>query len=647
MIRILVVVPYEEMDRQVREYFAGIEARDFTVEIEHFIGTDDRLTRRRDADIIVARGMTRKALERSNPTAHVIEISIAMSDLVDALLQCRERFGGKGVGVVLTDTGICDAVQLQALMGMPIYLRKADDEADLYTAISDLYDRGVGCFVGGLTLCRRCDDLGLEYIHIKSGSDAMAKSLNEAVATARSLNRERTRTNLVSTLLNGAEDAMFAVNGEGVVIAANAQASALFLRDRAKPLEGRRIGELLPGAPEGGADPEAGMLETVGGQLALVKRTPIKMGDENLGMLVTCRNVEAIRETEWKIRSALGRKGLVARYGFGDILCESAAMKTLMAHAYKYSQADSSVFIAGETGTGKELFAQSIHRASRRADQPFVAVNCAALPEPLLESELFGYTEGAFSGAAKGGKIGLFELAHRGTIFLDEIGDMPPSIQAKILRVLEEKEIRRIGSDSVVPVDVRIVSAMNGNILDLVRKGAFRQDLYYRINLLNISIPPLRARPEDIEPLFRHFIRRFALKAGMPVPRIEPSAGAVLRAHAWRGNVRELRNFSERMVILNESALVDAAAVRAALDAAGADGACAEPERYESGSEDGAGDGARIDRARIEGARGAPLAESFAASGMDHGEFAASLGISRTTLWRRFRQERQGIGSRS
>ncbi len=619
MIKILVVVPYEELNEQVRRYFNAIDTRDFSVEIEHFIGTDDRLIRQREADIIVARGMTGKALVKANPTAHFIEISISVSDLIAALLVCRERYGDKGVGVILTDTAICDAVQLQALMGMPIHLRKADDEAELFVAISELYDKGVASFIGGLTLCRRCDDLGLEYIHIKSGSDAMTKALNEAVAAARSLNRERTRRNLVSTVLNNAEDVMFAVNRSGYVIEANTQAAALFLRDRTKSLEGMSIAAILPeAAGEKSFAAQAGSetLATIGDQLVLVKRTPITMGEENLGVLVTCRNVEALRETERKIRSALSRKGLVARYSFGDILCESAAMKTLLAHAYKYSQVDSSVFITGETGTGKELFAQSIHAASRRSAQPFVAVNCAALPEPLLESELFGYTEGSFSGAVKGGRVGLFELAHKGTIFLDEIGEMPLSLQAKILRVLEEREIRKIGSDTVVPIDVRIISAMNGDIQDRIQKGSFRQDLYYRINLLNIAIPPLRSRPEDIELLFRHFIRKYAIKAGTMVPRIEPDVAGALRAYPWMGNVRELRNFCERIVILNEAAVIDRLSVEASLPSAV--------------------------KADLPPANSGSLAGRLAASGLDQEEFAASLGMSRTTLWRRLREERQG-----
>ncbi len=626
MIKILVVVPYEELNEQVRRYFAAADTDDFIVELEHFIGTGDMKIKRRDADIVVARGITGKALARENPTVHLVEIPITAGDLIEALWTCRGAFGSKGVGVILTDTGICDSRKLKDLTGIPIQVRKAENETELYAAIDELAGSGVETFIGGLTLCRKCEESGLGYVHIKSGNEAMTRALNDAVAAAKSLNRERTRANLLSTVLNNAEDMLFAMTREGTIIAANAQASALFRRDGGS-IEGRRIVDLHPdGEWKSILSTQANSetIRTIGGQLLLMRTTPITVDKESVGVLVTLRNVDAIRETEQKIRKQLSRKGLVAHYRFGDILCENGRMKALIADACKYSQVDSSVLIVGETGTGKELFAQSIHNASKRSSHPFVAVNCAALPEQLLESELFGYTEGSFSGAVKGGRIGLFELAHKGTIFLDEIGEMPLSLQAKILRVLQEREIRRIGGDTVVPVDVRIISATNIDIRDRVRNAQFRQDLYYRIDLLNINIPPLRERPEDIELLFRHFTGRYAAESGKPVPEVEPGVVPILKAYPWLGNVRELRNFSERMVILNESGIIGetAAAAFFAVNGGGAsrelrDEKQREPEPIRDGD--------------------AELFRRFLDSGLKQGEFAKTLGMSRTTLWRRIK----------
>lgn len=634
MIRILVVVPYEELFDPVRLYLAGVDTKDFQIELEHIVGTDSEAVERPGVDIVVARGMTMKALARANPSLHLVDIPITAGDLIAALWKHRESRGRGPVGILLTDTGICDQEQLRELTGIPIQLRQCETEAELFAAVDELREGGIESFIGGLTLCRRCRDLGLDHFHIKSGEEAMTGALNQAIAAARSLNRERTRRNLVSTLLNNAEDAILALSNEGRVIAANTKAEELFLPSggpeagnrgprEGGALEGVLLAEALPEAICPSTAGELGGRELVrsfGGQLWLVKILPIVLGEERFGSLVTCRDAEELREAESRIRKELAKKGLVARYRFGDLLTRNPVMRGLIAAAEKYSRVDSSVFIIGETGTGKELFAQSIHNASRRSAQPFVAVNCAALPEPLLESELFGYAEGSFSGAAKGGRIGLFELAHKGSIFLDEIGEMPLSLQAKILRVLQEREIRKVGGDSVVPVDVRIISASNVDILEKVRAGSFRQDLYYRINLLNLNLPPLRDRPDDLLPLFEHFIGTYSQAAGKIRPRLAPGLGEVLASRPWPGNIRELRNFCERLVILNDEAELDRRIVEEVLEGAG----LPLPR------------GVALS---VPAGPWASLAERLTASGMEVGEFAASLGISRSTLWRRLKRE--------
>ncbi len=280
---------------------------------------------------------------------------------------------------------------------------------------------------------------------------------------------------------------------------------------------------------------------------------PLNEVEAGAGALIFIKNVDRIMEEESRIRRDLVEKGLTAKYSFRDILGHSAAIRDNIRMAERYSKVNSNVLIIGETGTGKELFAHSIHQMSKRSRQPFVALNCAALPESLLESELFGYEAGAFSGAVKGGKMGLFELAHKGTIFLDEIGEIPIALQAKLLRVLQEKEIRRIGSTSVHPIDVRVISATNINIEEKIREGQFRSDLYYRLNLLDIYIPPLRERKEDIQELVDAYLARFACEMEKSIPAVTPSAARILQEHSWHGNVRELRNICERLIVLNDT----------------------------------------------------------------------------------------------
>jgi len=235
--------------------------------------------------------------------------------------------------------------------------------------------------------------------------------------------------------------------------------------------------------------------------------------------------------------------------GFGDMIGDSVTMRELYDQLSRVADSESSILITGESGTGKELVARSIHRLSRRSERPFVAVNCAALPEALLESELFGHAKGAFTDA-RAERRGLFLEADRGTLFLDEIGELPPAMQPKLLRALEESRLRPVGGDKEVPFNVRVLTATNRDLEAAVEDNRFREDLYYRINVIQLELPPLRARNADILLLAQHFVETFASRSGKPVAGIAQQAAEKLLAYAWPGNVRELRNVIERAVAL-------------------------------------------------------------------------------------------------
>ena len=275
----------------------------------------------------------------------------------------------------------------------------------------------------------------------------------------------------------------------------------------------------------------------------LVSKEKINKGDERLDLfIVLLKDVTEVTNLEHSLRRQLAKRGHVARHTFDGILGESDAMAACVAKARRIAQIDKPTLIIGESGTGKELFAQSICNASARAKLPFVAMNCAAIPSTLLESELFGYDEGAFTGARKGGKEGLFQLAHKGTLFLDEIGELSLPTQAKLLRVLEEKEVMKIGSGELTAVDVRIIAATNRDLNALVDSGDFRLDLYYRLNTLTIHVPPLRERRGDIPGLVEAFLRQEKLSV-----TFSPEVWEFLMGYQWRGNIRELRNCVEYM----------------------------------------------------------------------------------------------------
>lgn len=245
-----------------------------------------------------------------------------------------------------------------------------------------------------------------------------------------------------------------------------------------------------------------------------------------------------------------------SKYSFDGIITRNSKMEYLKKVSRMAAETNSTVLITGESGTGKELFAHAIHRASYRKEEAFIAINCAAIPKDLLESELFGYDNGAFTGAKKEGKVGKFELANGGTIFLDEIGDMPLEMQAKILRVLESKEFERIGSNKKISFEARVVAATNENIEEAVKKGKFRDDLYYRLNVINIEIPPLRERPEDIEPIAEDILKYLLKEMKLGKKQISSDALKVLKNYNWPGNVRELRNVLERAINLSVGNLI-------------------------------------------------------------------------------------------
>jgi propionate catabolism operon transcriptional regulator len=275
---------------------------------------------------------------------------------------------------------------------------------------------------------------------------------------------------------------------------------------------------------------------------------PIKVDGLNFGQVTILQDIETIRKAEEKIRRNLLQRRFIAQYTYKDISGHSDIIIKTINDAKMYARSDASILIIGETGTGKELFAQSIHNSSSRNNKPFVSINCGALPESLLDSELFGYEQGAFTGASKEGKLGLFELAHTGTIFLDEIGEISRSVQVRLLRVLQEKEIMRIGGTRLIPIDVRIISATHQDLWALVQSGIFREDLYYRLNVFEINIPPLRERPEDIQDLVRSMLKKQA--------QHRLNSDLVLEIfceyenYAWPGNVRELENILERFSTL-------------------------------------------------------------------------------------------------
>ena len=590
-------------------------------------GTDsDLLDKLRTFDIIVARGMTCHALRRVHPDRHIIEIMMTSSDILDALCVVKDKYGkDTKVGIILSSDESYSLVSMKTLTGMDISMAVANDEKELEDAVRKFQDDGITVFIGGLTLNAYASAHSIDYIQLRTSHDTMEKAISDAVLTAKSLDRERLRSDLLKKAIDSFPYCVLAVSQDRTIVLANGLSEEFY---SGRELIGKSIDSFYPAAlfdmAQTGKTTE--IVQTVNGQEMYIQQQCI--GDSGT-VLITMQKLTSFFETGGKIvRSNLREKGLIARYHFSDIIADSLSMRQLIAKAMRYAQADGNVLVTGETGTGKELFVQSMHNASNRADGPFVAVNCAALSGELLESELFGYSDGAFTGARKGGKVGLFELAHHGTIFLDEIGEMPIQLQAKLLRVLQEKQIMRVGGDDVIPVDVRVMCATNQNIPELIEKGLFRRDLYYRINLLMIHIPPLRDRGNDIGLLFRHFVKLYAERLSILPPPVDNAAIAELQRYRWQGNIRELRNVAERIVVLNGHDRITAQSIRN-ID-------IPESEFIIPVSADSGNDVAKVMKWK-RGGDTTELYSDYISSGLSLSDFASRVGVSRTTLWRRFR----------
>ncbi|MDO4278057.1 MAG: sigma 54-interacting transcriptional regulator [Lachnoclostridium edouardi] len=559
MVKIVVLIPTAGMRERFEKVVSRLVIPEDVMMIEQrfIFGTPQSLADNKDADILVARGMTYDYLHSLFPDKYMVRIRLTSFDIFDALIRARDNFHPKKIGLCLHNEEIGSLRNLEELCQASIDLYDVWDERSTNEAIRKGIELGTDVFVGAGTICGLCDKAGVPRVHIETKDEAIETALRSAVSAARTINMERTRSSLFHTILNNSEEAMIAISEDGKVLAVNNQTYRTFQLSTTERVEGQPVEKVYRKFNWRKAGREAGdsaELIEFKGKKFYVEYQKIIDDSAGSGMLIAVRSTEKIQETESKIRQSLTDQGLTAKYTFEDIKGISQGMRDNVRMARRYSHVDSNVLIMGETGTGKELFAHSIHQESSRSGEPFVALNCAALPENLLESELFGYEPGAFSGASKNGKVGLFELAHRGTIFLDEIGELPISLQAKLLRVLQEKEIRRVGSDRVKPIDVRVISATNINIEKQIEEGQFRSDLYYRINLLDLVIPPLRERKEDVQELVDFYLTQFACEMKRRIPRVSKGAARMLMEYDWPGNVRELRNICEKLIVLSDTA---------------------------------------------------------------------------------------------
>ena len=557
--KICLISPTENLAKRARSLIIrqGMDIRVEVAELESAVALAKSLLEQDDYLFISRRG-TRDLLCKSL-NIQVVNIPGEASDYIPALQQLRNEQGL--IAFFSFEEEISNELRtICYLLNLKMKHYCFSDSLSCQNAVQQAVADGAVWGLGGVVSERFAEIYGLSYIRVESSDASILHALDTALqlyATQQENARQQEQLQIqlerYQNILDYTHDAIIAIDEMGKISVTNQIAEQMLL-PASPPFAGRFIEDVLANThltnvlQTGNA--EIGQMMNIHGTLVSTNRVPILVSGKVKGVVATFQDIKTLQRAERNIRIKLHEKGLVAKYCFSDILGHSPAILEAKRLSENYADSSLTVMLYGETGTGKEMFAQSIHNASSRRNGPFVAINCTALNRNLLESELFGYADSSFTGARKGGKAGLFETAHGGTIFLDEIGELPLEFQAPLLRVLQEKEVRRVGDDTVIPVDIRIVAATNRDLLQMVEEGKFRMDLYYRLNVLSVIVPPLRERNDDYQEI-----------AGCIYERLMPQHSEkekqaffhILKrccAYPWPGNVRELTNLVESVSLL-------------------------------------------------------------------------------------------------
>ncbi len=567
MKRIAFIGPDNELIRKGREVCTSLnltEAVDFyKLDLNEALKLARTLDEDESCDAIISRYGIAHMLLLENLNTPVIEIMVTGQDLAQAFYEAKNKSALSHPKVVyLAFSNMSNDIErLSSIMGIELIVKELEGPEDIPRVIDSMNVRDTDILMGGATSMAYGAYKGFVTQVVESGECALREAFRSCLKVIHAKEFERKRTKGFITLINSLRESVIYISTEGHIAYLNERARELFSLG---PNEGKNTplsalfekvgadgGELLSALTLCCNHKESytDILINVRGRYITFNIDPVIFLNSVVNIIITAQEVTSILETEKKVRNELIRNKFYAKYHFKDIIGASSEISETKRLAREFSKVDATILITGESGTGKELFAQSIHNDSNRRNGPFVALNCAALPINILESELFGYVEGAFTGALRKGKAGLFEMAHHGTIFLDEISEMELSAQSRLLRVIQERQVMRLGDDKYIPVDVRIIAATNKPLSLQVKKGAFREDLYYRLKVLSFKVPPLRERQGDIKNLVRHFLAYYGARYKRE-KNFKKEAYALLEGYAWPGNIRELRGFVERMVII-------------------------------------------------------------------------------------------------
>lgn len=522
--------------------------------------------------IIIARGYMAYTLQELRRGVTLIEIPMSGYDIIHAANEAFQTFHARKIAFITADSENYESFVIDSGNFPNIVGYSFREESEIIPCIGKAEEDGVGAIICGERVYSYAAKRHLPAVLIKMGKESIKSSILEAYRVFDANRENQIMVQRFKALLENVNQAVIALDDTNSITIYNHDAELLF-RCPYSQVIGKPISttcpELLDKKSGNFSQKMEDIILTIHDIKVIAHVSPITVDNVYTAAIVTFQKVSEIQRMEFSIRKQTRAKGHIAKAHFQDIIGKSPPLLRVIDLARYYSLTESNILLFGETGTGKELFAQSIHNMSMRGAGPFVAINCAALSESLLESELFGYVDGAFTGATKGGKVGLFELAHNGTIFLDEIGEISEPMQNRLLRVLEEREIMRLGDDSVIPVNIRIIAATNKNLEIMVKEGTFRKDLFYRLDVLRLNIPSLRERGDDILLLANHYLNLFDKRNNRYMHRFSPECSSLLLRYGWDGNIRQLRNICERLSVIVQKKDIDKEDLRLCLGSSG------------------------------------------------------------------------------
>lgn len=588
------------------------------------------------AEVLVARGNGAAILRRSLVGTPLVTVTLTCRDMHRHFREAQRITGLASPKIAVVAVQIMNQEVEYFVEAMGMRVRVYDSTFEIVDqTLEEIARDGMDIVVGGEITTGKARAAGLKALPLLSSVESMRLFLIEADRMRAVMALEQDRTRRFDTLVRNLREGVLYAEAGGRVRIVNPAAETMLERPAAEMI-GKDLAAVLPlpdafPGPDAPPEPFEDIL-TLGGSTYVAAFTPAYVGETPSGVIVSLQETNRIARMDGKIRENLQARGLAAPYRFKDIWGVSPAIRETKRLAAEYAPTASTVLIFGETGVGKELFAQSIHNAGRQAGGPFVAVNCAALPPALLESELFGYEEGAFTGANRRGKTGLIELAHNGTLFLDEVSELDRASQLRLLRFLQERQIMRVGGDRYVPVQTRVVAATNRDLDALVAAGEFREDLYYRLKVLTLDVPPLRDRKGDVRRLAERMRLAWEKELDRKM-RIAPEVMPILEAHGWPGNVRELANVMENLAVTSRRPITGDMVRRVLLQRVRPDENDGDEKGEEVGREKG-GANAKAPLSQKEKERRELIAALAAAEG-NQSRAAKRLGVHRATLRRR------------